>query len=102
FHRAPHREERIRLERVRCYVLTDRFDRMMALSVGAAVLACVLGVYASFHLDASTGGCIVSVQALLFFAAMWLAPKRGLMARARLRRAALQPKQAAVAPPAQP
>ncbi len=84
------------------YLLTDRFDRMMALSVGAAVLACVFGVYASFHLDASTGGCIVTVQALLFFAAMVLAPKRGFMARARLRRAARQPGKAALAPRAQP
>jgi manganese transport system permease protein len=67
------------------YLLTDRFDRMMALAMGAAVLACVLGVYLSFYLDASTAGCIVVVQALLFFAAMLLGPKRGLLARARLR-----------------
>ncbi len=84
------------------YLLTDRFDRMMALSVGAAVLACVFGVYASFHLDASTGGCIVTVQALLFFAAMFLAPKRGVMARARLQRAARRPEKATLAPHAQP
>ena len=90
------------------YLLTDRFDRMMALAVGAAVLACVFGVYASFHIDASTGGCIVTVQALLFFAAMLLAPKRGFMARARQKRtarqkqAARQPEKAALAPRAQP
>jgi manganese transport system permease protein len=67
------------------YLLTDRFDRMMALAVGAAVISSVLGVYLSFHLDASTGGCIVVVQALLFFAALFFAPGRGVLARARLR-----------------
>ncbi|MDZ4721356.1 MAG: metal ABC transporter permease [Roseiflexaceae bacterium] len=68
------------------YLLTDRFDHMMGLAVGAAVLASILGVYMSFHLDASTGGCIVVMQALLFFAAMLFAPKRGLLARFWLRR----------------
>lgn len=69
------------------YLLTDKFDRMMLLATGAAVLACGLGVYASFYLDASTGGCIVVAQALLFFVAMVFAPKRGLLARALQRRA---------------
>jgi manganese transport system permease protein len=68
------------------YLLTDRFDRMMVLAVGAAVISSVLGVYLSFHLDASTGGCIVVAQTVLFFAAMLFGPKRGLLARARLRR----------------
>ena len=68
------------------YLLTDRFDRMMALAVGAAVLASTLGVYASFYLDASTGGCIVVAQALLFVLAMVFAPRRGIWARWRSRR----------------
>lgn len=72
------------------YLLSDKFDRMMALAVGAAVLSSVLGVYASFYLDASTGGCIVVAQALLFFAAMIFGPKRGLLAQASQRRAAQQ------------
>ena len=68
------------------YLLTDRFDRMMALAVGAAVLAAIMGVYLSFYLDASTAGCIVVVQALLFGAAVLIAPKNGVLARARQRR----------------
>lgn len=72
------------------YLLTDRFDRMMALAVGAATLAGVLGVYVSFYLDASTGGCIVVVQALLFGAALLFGPQRGIVARARTRRSMRQ------------
>jgi ABC-type Mn2+/Zn2+ transport system permease subunit len=68
------------------YLLTDRFDRMMALAVGAAVVSSALGVWASFHLDASTGGCIVVAQALLFGAAIVFGPRGGLLARRRTRR----------------
>lgn len=68
------------------YLLTDHFDRMMLLAVGAAVLASVIGVYASFYLDASTGGCIVATQAMLFFAVMILGPRRGLLGQALQRR----------------
>jgi hypothetical protein len=42
-------------------------------------------VYASFYLDASTGGCIVVVQALLFLGVLVFGPRRGLLARARSR-----------------
>lgn len=48
------------------FLLTDRFDRMLAIAAGCAVLASVLGVYASFWLDASTGGAIVCVLTLQF------------------------------------
>lgn len=68
------------------YLLTDRFDRMQLLAIGTAVLSCVLGVYLSYYLDASTGGCIVTVQAALFFGVLLLAPQRGLLIRARQRR----------------
>lgn len=51
------------------FLLTDRFDRMLAIAAGAAVFACVVGVYASFWLDASTGGAIVCVLTLQFMLA---------------------------------
>lgn len=51
------------------YLLTNRFDRMIALAVGTGVLSTVLGTYLSYHLDASTGGMIVVVLTTLFFAA---------------------------------
>jgi len=38
--------------------------------------------YISYHIDSSTGGCIVVVQTLLFVLAMIFAPKHGLLVRA--------------------
>lgn len=70
------------------YLLTDRFGRMQVIAVSAAILAGVIGVYLSFYLDASSGGCIVVAQALLFFAAMLFGPKRGLIPRTLQRRGA--------------
>jgi manganese transport system permease protein len=69
------------------YMLTDRFDRMLLLAVSASVFSCVAGIYASYYLVASTGGCIVFIQALVFLAVLALAPRRGLLARGYARRA---------------
>ncbi|MDY7015899.1 MAG: metal ABC transporter permease, partial [Cyanobacteriota bacterium] len=63
------------------YLLSDRFDQMLAISVGTSVLSCVLGVYFSYHLDVSTGGCIVVCLTLLFAIAAIFAPKYGLLAQ---------------------
>lgn len=69
------------------YMLTNRFDRMLLLAVVASVTSCVVGIYASYYLNASTGGCIVFVQALLFLVVLALAPQRGLLAQAWNKRA---------------
>lgn len=61
------------------YLLTDRFERMLIISVATSVLSCILGVYLSYYLDVSTGGCIVVMMTLLFVAAMIFAPKYGLL-----------------------
>jgi manganese transport system permease protein len=58
------------------YLLTDRFDRMLAIAVAGSVAACVLGTYASFYLDASTGGSIVAVLTLQFVVAYAVARSR--------------------------
>jgi manganese transport system permease protein len=63
------------------YLLTDRFDRMLILAVLSGLGASGLGTYLSYYLDASTGGCIVLVQTLLFLLAMVGAPKYGLLRR---------------------
>ena len=68
------------------YLLTDRFDRMLIISVATSVLSCILGVYFSYYLDVATGGCIVVLMTLLFLAAMVLAPKYGLWQQSRLSR----------------
>lgn len=70
------------------YLLTDRFGRMLWIATGAAVFSSLSGVYVSFFLNASTGACIVLVQAVLFLAALGFAPRQGLLRR---RRAAVTP-----------
>lgn len=63
------------------YLLSDRFDTMMLIAIASGVFSSVMGTYISYHLDASTGGCIVVLQTLLFILAMIFAPKHGLLAR---------------------
>lgn len=65
------------------YLLTDRFDRMMILAVISGVFSSVMGTYISYYLDASTGGCIVVLQTLIFVVTMIVAPKYGLIAQMR-------------------
>ncbi|MBL9203364.1 MAG: metal ABC transporter permease [Opitutaceae bacterium] len=70
------------------YLLTDRFNVMLAIAVASAVGSSAAGVYVSFFLNASTGACIVLLQAVIFLAALLWAPKHGLLAARRQRRAA--------------
>ncbi len=71
------------------YLLTDSFERMLAIATVAAVGSSAVGTLVSFHLDGATGACIVLVQAFLFVLAFLFAPKRGLLsARMQRRRAA--------------
>ena len=75
------------------YLLTDRFDHMLMISVASSVLSCVLGTYASYHLDVSTGGSIVVLLTLLFTVAMVAAPKYGILAQGQWQRASRKPSQ---------
>lgn len=61
------------------YLLTDRFDYMLGISVISSVFACVFGTYFSYHFDVSTGGCIVVLLTLIFILAMIFAPKYGIL-----------------------
>ncbi len=65
------------------YLWTDRFDRMLLIAVISSVIATVIGILVSFHADASTSGCIVLAQALLFVLSLVIAPKYGILARRR-------------------
>lgn len=65
------------------YLLTDRFDRMVWIAILSAVISSVLGIYWSYWMDASTAGCIVLVQTLLFVIAFLFAPRHGLIAQRR-------------------
>lgn len=69
------------------YLLTDRFDHMLLISVATSVFSCVLGTYLSYHLDIATGGSIVVLLTLLFVVVMGFAPKYGLLSQHRFKQA---------------
>jgi ABC-type Mn2+/Zn2+ transport system permease subunit len=72
------------------YLLTDRFGRMIGIAVAMGVGTSLVGAYASYFFDGSTGGCIVTLQSALFVVALIFGPKHGLLAvRARRRAASL-------------
>ena len=64
-------------------LLTNRFDRMLLIALAVAIGSCVVGTLASFHIDGSTGPCIVLVQAAAFVLALLFAPHSGLLRRPR-------------------
>lgn len=65
------------------YLLSDRFGIMVLIALAVGGLGSLLGTYISYYLDASTGGCIVVLQTVIFLLAMIFAPKHGLLAKAR-------------------
>ena len=65
------------------YLLSDRFDHMLLIAMASGMFSSVIGTYISYHIDGSTGGCIVVLQTLLFLIAMIFAPKHGLLVRNR-------------------
>ena len=70
------------------YLLTDRFGKMIGIATSMGVGTSIVGAYASYFFDGSTGGCIVTLQSALFVAALVFAPKHGLIAQRTRRRAA--------------
>ncbi len=73
------------------YLLTDRFPRLLVLSVSIGALTSFAGAYLSFFIDGATGGIIVSLQTLIFLIAFLLAPKHGYLTAKRKSREALRP-----------
>lgn len=67
------------------HLVTDRFNQMLRIASASAMGCSFLGVYLSFFLNASTGACIVLLQAAVFLAALVFAPKHGLLAARRQR-----------------
>ena len=63
------------------YMLCDRFGTMTLIAIASGVFSNVMGTYISYHFDASTGGCIVVLQTLLFVSAMIFAPKHGILVK---------------------
>ncbi len=72
------------------YLLTDRFPRLIALSVVIGALTSFVGAYLSYFLDGATGGIIVVLQTLIFLTAFVFAPKHGMLAARRRAATALE------------
>jgi manganese/iron transport system permease protein len=75
------------------YLLTDRFGRLIAIAITLGAVTSFVGAYVSYFVDGATGGVIVTLQTLIFLAAFYFAPKHGVLAARRRRRA---PAEAAV------
>jgi manganese/iron transport system permease protein len=70
------------------YLLTDRFGVLLLLGAAIGAGTAFVGAYASYFLNGETGGCIVTLQTLVFLGALIFAPKHGLLAGRRARRLA--------------
>ena len=66
-------------------MLTDRFARMLGLSVAIGTACGFAGMYLSYHLDVSSGATIVLVGAVLFAAVFALTGRGGRRRTATLR-----------------
>ena len=62
------------------YLLTDRFGRLIIISIAIGATTSFVGAYISYFLDGATGGVIVTLQSVLFIAAFYFAPKHGVLA----------------------
>ncbi|SMX39307.1 metal ABC transporter permease [Octadecabacter ascidiaceicola] len=65
------------------YLLTDRFPRLLVISVAIGALSSFVGAYISYFLNGATGGVIICLQTTLFILAFFFAPKHGLIANRR-------------------
>lgn len=68
------------------YLLTDKLQRMLWITVILSVLISVLGYYLAVALDGSIAGAIVSVAGMLFALTFLFAPKTGLVTKSLRRR----------------
>jgi manganese/iron transport system permease protein len=60
-------------------LLTDRLDRMMAMSATIAVVSGALGLLISYHASTAAGGTIVLTATAVFITSLLLAPQHGLV-----------------------
>jgi len=61
------------------YLLTDRFGKLIIISILIGCITSGVGAYLSFFLDANPGGLIVTIQTLIFLFTFVFAPKHGLL-----------------------
>ncbi|QPB42299.1 metal ABC transporter permease [Rodentibacter haemolyticus] len=55
---------------ITAYTLSKRFDRMLLIAIAVSVTTSILGTIISYHIDASTGPCIILLQAGIFILAL--------------------------------
>jgi len=72
------------------YLLTDKFPKLIAISVGVGAVCSGLGCYISYFTDTVTGGVIILLLTATLIAAFLFAPEHGLFASRRRYREATQ------------
>jgi manganese/iron transport system permease protein len=70
------------------YLLTDKFSKLLVISVLVGTISSFFGTYISYFLDGATGGIIVSILTIIFIFTFIFAPKHGYLNSRR--RAALE------------
>lgn len=63
------------------YLLTDRFARMLVIAPSIAATCAAVGIYASYYLDAASGGMVVLTMGVAFALAYLFAPRHGILGR---------------------
>ena len=66
------------------FLLTDRFDRMLAWAIGVALVATVVGVWASYHLDSAPAPTVVVLLSATFVVVFLFGPRNGLLRKRRV------------------
>ena len=61
------------------YLLTDLFGRMLVLAPAISAVCAVVGLYASYYLDAASGGMVVLSQGAAFLVVYLFSPRHGLI-----------------------
>ena len=61
------------------YLLSNRFERMLAIAAVVAIGSSAAGTIVSFHIDGATGPCIVLMQMAVFLLAFLFAPQVGVL-----------------------
>ncbi|QIW15955.1 iron ABC transporter permease [Pasteurellaceae bacterium RH1A] len=55
---------------ITAFLLTKKFDHMIAVALASSISSTLLGTLISYHIDGSTGACIIITQAVIFMGAL--------------------------------
>lgn len=61
------------------YLLSDRFSRVILISISIGTLTSLVGAYSSYFIDGATGAVIALLQVFIFSLSFFFAPKYGLL-----------------------